>query len=77
VELVRIGELYFVRDGHHRISVGRALGRRTVEAQVVEWQVSGPLPWETRARASAHNLTDQPRFRDFWLALRTRLTASL
>lgn len=58
VELVQIGELYFVRDGHHRISVGRALGQRTVEAQVAEWQVSGPLPWETRARASAQHLTD-------------------
>jgi hypothetical protein len=46
VELVQIGEFYFVRDGHHRISVARALGQRTIEARVVVWQVGGPLPWE-------------------------------
>jgi hypothetical protein len=36
VDLVRIGEIYFVRDGHHRVSVGRALGRRDIEARVTE-----------------------------------------
>src|SRR5271154_3250653 len=25
VDLLRVGELYFVRDGHHRVSVARAL----------------------------------------------------
>jgi hypothetical protein len=36
VDLVRIGEIYFVRDGHHRVSVARALGRRDIEARVTE-----------------------------------------
>jgi hypothetical protein len=36
VDLVRIGELYFVRDGHHRVSVARALGRNDIEAYVTE-----------------------------------------
>ena len=27
ISLYRIGEVYFVRDGHHRVSVARALGR--------------------------------------------------
>jgi hypothetical protein len=27
VQLIQIGEAYFVRDGHHSISVSRALGR--------------------------------------------------
>ncbi|MGH3435924.1 MAG: hypothetical protein ACRDRN_05595 [Sciscionella sp.] len=35
VELVQLGELYFVVDGHHRVSVARALRRETVTAQVV------------------------------------------
>jgi len=43
-----VEELYFVRDGHHRISVAQALGQQDIEAKVVVWQVSGPLPWETR-----------------------------
>lgn len=34
VELVQLGELYFVRDGHHRVSVARALGRRVIIARV-------------------------------------------
>src|SRR5450432_1130008 len=36
VDLVRIGEIYFVRDGHHRVSVARALGHRDIDARVTE-----------------------------------------
>ena len=34
VSLVRVGELFFVVDGHHRVSVARALGEDTVPAMV-------------------------------------------
>jgi hypothetical protein len=37
VELIRVGEAYFVRDGHHRISVARALGEEFVDAHVAVW----------------------------------------
>ena len=46
VQLIKVGEFYFVRDGHHRISVARALGQREIDAEVVVWEISGPLPWE-------------------------------
>ncbi len=36
VDLVRVGELYFVRDGHHRVSVARALARDDIDAYVTE-----------------------------------------
>jgi hypothetical protein len=36
VDLLRIGEIYFVRDGHHRVSVARALGRADIDAFVTE-----------------------------------------
>src|SRR3984885_5456263 len=36
VDLLRIGEIYFVRDGHHRVSVARALGRTDIDARVTE-----------------------------------------
>jgi hypothetical protein len=36
VDLVRLGEIYFVRDGHNRVSVARALGRRDIDAFVTE-----------------------------------------
>jgi hypothetical protein len=39
VSLVQVGDIYFVKDGHHRISVARALGQKDIEARVVVWQV--------------------------------------
>ncbi|MEA2277079.1 MAG: hypothetical protein QOI62_3265 [Solirubrobacteraceae bacterium] len=36
ISLYRIGEVHFVRDGHHRVSVARALGRSEIEAYVVQ-----------------------------------------
>jgi hypothetical protein len=37
VELVQINDVYFVRDGHHRISVAKALGQAEIEAEVTVW----------------------------------------
>jgi hypothetical protein len=37
VELIQVGEVYFVRDGHHRISVARAFGQTTITARVTVW----------------------------------------
>ena len=39
VELIQIGERYFVRDGHHRISVARALKQEYIEALVTVWEI--------------------------------------
>ncbi|MEA2295496.1 MAG: hypothetical protein QOE86_3135 [Solirubrobacteraceae bacterium] len=36
VDLYKIGEVYFVKDGHHRVSVSRALGLHVIDAHVVE-----------------------------------------
>ncbi|MEO6859786.1 MAG: chromosome partitioning protein ParB [Solirubrobacteraceae bacterium] len=36
VDLLRIGEIYFVRDGHHRVSVARALGHTDITAFVTD-----------------------------------------
>jgi hypothetical protein len=36
ISLFRIGELHFVRDGHHRVSVARSLGRTDIDAYVTE-----------------------------------------
>jgi hypothetical protein len=36
VELIHIGEIYFVRDGHHRISVAKALGDVYIDAEVID-----------------------------------------
>ncbi|HTN22447.1 MAG TPA: hypothetical protein VL120_00545 [Solirubrobacteraceae bacterium] len=36
IDVYAVGELYFVRDGHHRVAVARAQGRDTIDAHVVE-----------------------------------------
>ena len=61
VELIQVGEIYFVRDGHHRVSVARAFGQAAVEAQVTVWQASGPLPWEASRDANAGRLSQAAR----------------
>ena len=36
IDVYRIGDLHFVKDGHHRVSVARALGHRDINAYVTE-----------------------------------------
>jgi hypothetical protein len=42
VELLKIGDGYFVRDGNHRISVARSRGQDFVDADVTEIKVDVP-----------------------------------
>jgi hypothetical protein len=43
VELIQVGDAYFVRDGHHRISVAAALGQQEIDAVVTVWHVAEPV----------------------------------
>jgi hypothetical protein len=36
VDLLKVGQVYFVKDGHHRVSVAAALGRTDIDAHVTE-----------------------------------------
>jgi hypothetical protein len=36
IDVYRIGDMHFVKDGHHRVSVARALGQRDINAYVTE-----------------------------------------
>jgi hypothetical protein len=36
IDVYRIGEVHFVKDGHHRVSVARAMGLDQIEAYVTE-----------------------------------------
>ncbi|NJL94530.1 MAG: ParB N-terminal domain-containing protein [Anaerolineae bacterium] len=40
VELIRVGERYYVVDGHHRVSASRALGFGHIDALVIEWTLA-------------------------------------
>jgi hypothetical protein len=43
IELYKVGDVYFVRDGNHRVSVARELNTKTIEAHVTELPTSVPL----------------------------------
>ena len=43
IDVYKIGEVYFVRDGHHRVSVLKELGATSVEATVTELDTPIPL----------------------------------
>ncbi len=38
VRLFKVGDVYFVYDGHHRVSVARALGAPSIEAKITEFR---------------------------------------
>jgi len=43
IEVYKIGDVYFVRDGNHRVSVARANGLTDIEAHVTEIESRVPL----------------------------------
>lgn len=50
VELYKVGDVYFVRDGNHRISVARERGQEFIDAYVTEIEVPVPLTPDTDIR---------------------------
>ena len=43
IDVYKVGDFYFVIDGHHRVSVARSLGRPTINARVIEVKTRAPL----------------------------------
>jgi len=43
VKLYQVGDVYFVVDGNHRVSVARELGREFIDAEVQECRVNVPV----------------------------------
>lgn len=62
VKLIRVGDIYFVRDGHHRISVARIRGCEQIEAEVTVWNASPDLSPAT-APVAARTSSYVPRLR--------------
>jgi hypothetical protein len=59
ISLFQVGELYFVRDGHHRVSVAKSLGRDDIDAYVTE--VTTRLKLGADLRVSELPLKDHER----------------
>ncbi|MBC7217722.1 MAG: hypothetical protein H5U36_06170 [Candidatus Caldatribacterium sp.] len=58
VSLVKIGDFYFVRDGHHRISVAKAEGALYIDAEVVEIPLPKDAPKDS-PEATFHYLEER------------------
>ncbi len=50
IDVYRIGELHFVKDGHHRVSVALALGHKDISAYVTEVQTQVGADREIRLK---------------------------
>ena len=66
IDLYQVGDLYFVVDGHHRVSVARSMGGATIEARVREFTTPVQLGPETDLADLARVL--RQRGRDEFLA---------
>lgn len=72
VELYQVGELYFVLDGHHRISVARSLRMPAIEAHVLEFLT----PLAVHNEAELETLLAERGLGDFLAATGLRQVAS-
>ncbi len=61
VELYKLGDVYFVKDGHHRVSVARLHGDETIQAHVMELTSRVPLQPDLRP----NDLPDIQAYGDF------------
>ncbi len=43
IDVYRVGDGYYVIDGHHRVSVARSLGRDVINARVIDVHTRAPL----------------------------------
>ena len=48
VDLIKMGEIYFVKDGNHRVSVARERGQMFVDAHVTEIDIPVSLSEDIR-----------------------------
>ena len=61
IELYQLGDVYFVKDGNHRVSVAREKGQQFIDAEVVEGHVRAPL----RPEMTTDELLAQAEYAEF------------
>lgn len=61
IQLYQVGDVYFVKDGNHRVSVARQQGQELIDAEVIECPTPVPITTETDAQELLH-LAEYARF---------------
>lgn len=70
IEVYKVGEVYFVVDGNHRVSIARQVGSHTIEARVIEFQTEVELT----PNVQPDDLIAKAEYVDFLNATRLRET---
>ncbi len=63
IMLYQVGDMYFVKDGHHRVSVAREQGQTMIDAEVIECPTNVPLTSASDAR-DLIRLAEYARFQE-------------
>lgn len=61
IQLYKVGDIYFVKDGNHRVSVARQRGADFIDAEVIEGHIRVPLT----ASMSVQELLLQAEYAEF------------
>ena len=61
IQLYKVGDIYFVKDGNHRVSVARERGVEFIDAEVIEGHIRVPLS----SRMSMMELLLQAEYAEF------------
>lgn len=63
IDVYRVGDVHFVKDGHHRVSIAMAVGQQTIDAYVTEVLTAVPAKG-IRRRGDLLIKNDERLFRD-------------
>ena len=74
IEVYKVGQVYFVRDGHHRVSVNRTHHIPTIEAYVVEYSTPVSITKEDNLASIRLKLAD-PNLPKFYEGMFTGILA--
>jgi hypothetical protein len=61
IDVYQLEDAYYVIDGHHRVSIARALGRDRIEAKVTEIKTRAPIGADL-SRPALQHVADYARF---------------
>lgn len=61
IDVYQVGDVYFVKDGNHRVSVARERGQAFMDAYVVEIDIPGKMDTTT----NIHNLIQMQEYAEF------------
>ncbi len=61
IDVYQLEDTYYVIDGHHRVSIARALGRDRIEAKVTQIKTRAPIGADL-SRSALQHVADYARF---------------